>query len=118
MGEDQGVPAGGELAVGWHTEYTDDPNAHGADGAAVLASGSRWCIVDGLVKVHGLRPGAEVDIAWSRYSRDGKTFEDDAWRLTAHADVNGRPRSRLWAWRPTSLASPVWRCCRRPTTRP
>ncbi|MEQ4718364.1 N-acetylmuramoyl-L-alanine amidase [Nonomuraea sp. B19D2] len=28
-GEDQDVPAGGELAVRWHTEYADDPNAHG-----------------------------------------------------------------------------------------
>ncbi|MFD8529400.1 N-acetylmuramoyl-L-alanine amidase [Streptosporangium canum] len=89
-GEDQDVPAGGELAVRWHTEYTDDPKGHGEDGVAVLASGSRWCIADGLVKVRGLRPGQEVDIAWSRYSRDGKTWTDDAWRLTAHADTNGR----------------------------
>ncbi|GAA1022135.1 hypothetical protein Aple_064820 [Acrocarpospora pleiomorpha] len=65
-------------------------SAHGEDGVAVLASGSRWCIADGLAKVRGLPPGAEVDIAWSRYSRDGKTFKDDAWPLTAHADANGR----------------------------
>ncbi|MBT2234741.1 peptidoglycan recognition family protein [Nonomuraea sp. NEAU-A123] len=89
-GEDQSVPAGDELAVRWHTEYTDDPNAHGADGTAVLSQASRWCIVDGLVKVRGLAPGAEIDVAWSRYSRDGKQFEDDAWRLSFRADVNGR----------------------------
>ncbi|MEU1880826.1 peptidoglycan recognition family protein [Streptosporangium sp. NPDC020072] len=89
-GQNQIIPAGGELAVRWHTEWTDDPNAHGEDGVAVLASGSRWCIVDGLVKVGGLPPGAEIDVAWSRYSRDGKTFEDDAWRLSFRADVNGR----------------------------
>jgi hypothetical protein len=89
-GEDQKVPAGGELAVRWRTEYADDPPAHNADGVAVLAKASRWCIVDGLVKVRGLVPGAEIDVAWSRYSRDGKTFEDDAWRLSFRADVNGR----------------------------
>ncbi|WP_176955697.1 N-acetylmuramoyl-L-alanine amidase [Sinosporangium album] len=89
-GEDQDLPAGGELAVRWHVEYADDPPAHGADGVAVLAKDSRWCLVDGLVKVRGLKPGAEIDVAWSRYSRDGKTFEDDAWRLSFRADVNGR----------------------------
>jgi hypothetical protein len=51
--------------------------------------------VDGLVKVRGLRPGVEVDIAWSRYSRDGKEFEDDAWRLSVRADVNGRVESSV-----------------------
>ncbi|GAA5046644.1 hypothetical protein HNP84_009763 [Thermocatellispora tengchongensis] len=94
-GEDQDVPADGALTVRWHTEWTDDPNAHSPDGAAVLASGSRWCIMDGLVKLRGLPPGAEVDIAWSRYSRDGKTFKDDAWRLTAHADINGRVEENI-----------------------
>ncbi|MEV0617553.1 N-acetylmuramoyl-L-alanine amidase [Nonomuraea sp. NPDC050404] len=89
-GEDQSVPAGGEAAVRWHTEYADDPPGHGADGVAVLAKAGRWCIVDGLVKVRGLKPGAEIDVAWSRYDRDGKQFEDDAWRLSFRADVNGR----------------------------
>ncbi|MEU7911301.1 peptidoglycan recognition protein family protein [Microbispora bryophytorum] len=89
-GEDQDVPAGDEVAVHWHTEYTDDPKGHSADGVAVMASASRWCIVDGLVKVRGLQPGQEVDIAWSRYNRDGSKFTDDAWRLTAHADASGR----------------------------
>ncbi len=89
-GEDQVVQAGGELAVRWHVEYADDPPGHNEDGVAVLAKAARWCIVDGLVKVRGLAPGAEIDVAWSRYDRDGKTFEDDAWRLSFRADVNGR----------------------------
>ncbi|GAA2895645.1 hypothetical protein GCM10020220_102140 [Nonomuraea rubra] len=55
--------------VRWHTEYTDDPPGHNADGVAVMAKAARWCIVDGLVKVRGLKPGTEIDVAWSRYSR-------------------------------------------------
>ncbi|MEV0821966.1 peptidoglycan recognition protein family protein [Nonomuraea rubra] len=94
-GEDQTVPAGGELAVRWHTEYADDPPGHNADGVAVMAKASRWCIVDGLVKVRGLKPGTEIDVAWSRYSRDGKEFEDDAWRLSFRADANGRVESSV-----------------------
>jgi hypothetical protein len=89
-GEDQAVPASGEAAVRWHIEYADDPPGHAEDGVAVLAKDSRWCIVDGLIKVRGLKPGAEIDVAWSRYDRDGKTFGDDAWRLSYRADVNGR----------------------------
>ncbi|MEV0149671.1 peptidoglycan recognition family protein [Nonomuraea sp. NPDC050733] len=94
-GEDQAVPAGGEAAVKWHTEYADDPPGHAEDGVAVLAKDSRWCIVDGLLKVRGLKPGTEIDVAWSRYSRDGKQFEDDAWRLSLRADVNGRVESSV-----------------------
>ncbi|WP_440100011.1 peptidoglycan recognition protein family protein [Streptosporangium sp. H16] len=89
-GRDQAVPAGGVLAVRWHTEFVDDVKGHGADGAAVLAPGSRWVLCDALVKLRGLPPGAEVDVAWSRYDRDGKTFEDDAWALTFTADPAGR----------------------------
>ncbi|NRQ31266.1 N-acetylmuramoyl-L-alanine amidase [Nonomuraea sp. NN258] len=89
-GEDQEAPAGGALAVRWHIEYADDPPGHAEDGVAVLAKESRWCIVDGLVKVRGLKPGSEIDLAWSRYSRDGEKFEDDAWRLSVRADANGR----------------------------
>ncbi|WP_194244341.1 peptidoglycan recognition protein family protein [Nonomuraea phyllanthi] len=89
-GEDQNVPAGGEVAVRWHTEYADDPPAHNVDGVAVLAKSARWCIVDGLIKVRGLKPGSEIDVAWSRYDRDGKQHEDDAWRLSFRADINGR----------------------------
>lgn len=89
-GKDQNLPAGGETAVSWHTEYADDPSGHSADGVAILAKAARWCIVDGLVKVRGLKPGSEIDVAWSRYSRDGKKHEDDAWRLSFRADVNGR----------------------------
>ncbi|MFI6497192.1 N-acetylmuramoyl-L-alanine amidase [Nonomuraea typhae] len=94
-GQDQDVPAGGELAVRWHTEYADDPPAHNEDGVAVMAKASRWCIVDGLVKVRGLKPGTEIDVAWSRYSRDGKEFEDDAWRLSFRADANGRVEQNI-----------------------
>ncbi|PRX66093.1 N-acetylmuramoyl-L-alanine amidase [Nonomuraea fuscirosea] len=89
-GEDQDVPASGEMAVSWHTEYADDPPGHSADGVAIMAATARWCIVDGLVKVRGLKPGSEIDVAWSRYDRDGKEFDDNAWRLSFRADVNGR----------------------------
>jgi hypothetical protein len=89
-GEEQKVPASGELAVRWEKEYADDAGDHGAGGTAVLASGARWAVCDALVKLRGLTPGQEVDVAWSRYSRDGKTFKDDAWRLTYTADASGR----------------------------
>ncbi|MFC6080899.1 peptidoglycan recognition protein family protein [Sphaerisporangium aureirubrum] len=89
-GQDQDVPAGGELAVRWHTEYTDDADDHGAEGVAVLADGTRWAMCDALVKLGGLEPGDEVDLAWTRYSRDGKELLDDPWRLTVHADPDGR----------------------------
>ncbi|GII56242.1 hypothetical protein Pth03_46310 [Planotetraspora thailandica] len=89
-GQDQKVAAGAEMVVRWHTEFTDDPKAHGDDGVAVRASGTRWCVCDALVKIGGLQPGDELDVAWSRYDRDGEKFLDDAWRLTCHADSTGR----------------------------
>jgi hypothetical protein len=94
-GEDQMVPAAGELAVRWHTEFVDDGNDHGADGVAVLADGARWALCDALVKLGGLAPGDEVDVAWTRYSRDGKQLLDDPWRLTYHADPDGRIEASL-----------------------
>ncbi|GAA4599170.1 hypothetical protein GCM10023194_78540 [Planotetraspora phitsanulokensis] len=89
-GVDQQVPANGEIVVRWGTEYVDDPKAHGDNGVAVLASGSRWCLCDALVRIGGLQPGDELDVSWARYDRAGKKFLDDAWRLTCHAGPDGR----------------------------
>ncbi|GII89728.1 hypothetical protein Ssi03_77180 [Sphaerisporangium siamense] len=94
-GRDQDVPAAGELVVRWHTEYVDDPDDHGADGVAVFADGARWALCDALVKLRGLQPGEDVDLAWTRCSRDGTKVLDDPWRLTVHADPDGRIERNL-----------------------
>lgn len=89
-GEDQQVLAGGDTAVRWNVEWLDTSADHPDGGVSIAVDERCWLLCDALVKLRGLPPGGEVDVAWSRYSRDGKTWTDDPWRLTFHADQAGR----------------------------
>lgn len=91
----QVVPAGKNADVKFATEYSDKHQLHGPGATSVVTTNaSYWVIADALFELHGLTPGARLDVAWTRVKDDG-TFIDDPWRRSFTADEAGVIRDEL-----------------------
>ena len=91
----QVVPAGKSGDIRFSTEYSDKHSLHGpGDTSVVTANASFWVIANALFELHGLTPGAQVDVAWARVKLDG-SWIDDPWRLTYTADEDGVVRAEI-----------------------
>jgi hypothetical protein len=91
----QVIAAGTTADVKFTKEYTDKHGLHSQDGlSVVIAPAAYWVNASALVELHGLTPGARLDVAWTRVKDDG-AFIDDAWRKPLVADENGVIRDEL-----------------------
>lgn len=92
----QALPAGADTALAWTVEYSDKEDLHVKDGTALMADATYWCLSSAMVRLSGLHPDDRVALAWTRFSRDGKTIRDDAWEIQAPpADGAGRSLAEI-----------------------
>jgi hypothetical protein len=91
----QSIAASKSGDVKFTKEYSDKHGLHGEDGlSVVIAKAKVWGICSAIFELHGLAPGARLDVAWTRVKDDG-TFIDDAWRKPVVADDKGVIRDEL-----------------------
>lgn len=87
LGEEQIVPANGELQPWWHIEYKDTANWHPANGQSIAPNLTAWGDFVALLKMTGAT--GPVKVGFCRALADG-TFVDDAWQKEVWPDANGR----------------------------
>jgi lysozyme len=92
-GSGQQIPAKGFAAIKFTKVYSDNHKLNKGD--KLVFNGSYWAVMSAVFELHGFQPGDMVDVAWTRLKSDGKTFNDDAWRLHYQADKNGVVRNEI-----------------------